>query len=170
MPWGSWEAFLAFLTQEEASKSIELRKVSSKTGAERYLERTVYVCARYGTGGEKDYEKKHPEWSRKVAAKGTDCPCSLKVKKYHDTSVVLGKYCADHNHPTGVDNLWFTRISDGTREWISGMVQMKVKTDHIVIISHVLLLVHQLNNKNHSSKWHIICVKRVSQLLVMVQH
>ncbi|KAF8952886.1 hypothetical protein BDZ97DRAFT_1629145, partial [Flammula alnicola] len=115
MSWHSWEEFLSFLAQEEASNSIKLRKVSSKTGAERYLERTVYVCARYRTGGEKNYEKKHPEWSRKIPTKVTDCPCSLKVKKYHDTSVILGKYSANHNHPTGVNNLRFTRISDTTR-------------------------------------------------------
>jgi len=133
--WCSWEEFRSFLVQEQAANSIELRQVSSKTGAERYVERTVYVCARYRTGGEKNYEKKHPEWSRKVPTKGTDCPCSLKVKKYHDTSVILGKYQADHNHPTGVDNLRFTRISDATRDWIAGMVRMKVKSDHIVSTS-----------------------------------
>jgi hypothetical protein len=102
------------------------------TGAERYVERTVYACARYGTGGKKNYNKKHPEWSRKVPTKATDCPCSLKVKKYHDTSVILGKYYGNHNHPIGADNLRFTRISDATRDWIAGMVQMKVKSDHIV--------------------------------------
>ncbi|KAF8972453.1 hypothetical protein BDZ97DRAFT_1617138, partial [Flammula alnicola] len=58
MSWRSWEEFLSFLAQEQASNSIELRRVSSTTGAERYLERTVYVCARYGTGGKKNYEKK----------------------------------------------------------------------------------------------------------------
>ena len=130
--WSSWEEFLSFLAQEQASNSIELRRVSSTTGAERYIDRTVYVCARYGTGGKKNYEKKHPQWSRKVPTKCTDCPCSLKVKKYHDTSVILGKYCADHNHPIGADNLRFTRISDATRDWIAGMVRMKVKSDHIV--------------------------------------
>jgi len=132
--WCSWEEFLSFLSQEQALNSIELRRVSSKTGAARYMERIVYVCARYGTGGEKDYEKKHPGWSRKVPTKVTDCPCSLKVKKYYDTSVILGKYSGDHNHPIGVDNLRFTRISDATRDWIAGMVRMQVKSDHIVII------------------------------------
>jgi len=135
--WNSWEEFLSFLNQEQAVNSIELRRVSSTTGAECYLERIVYVCARYGTGGNKDYDKKHPEWSRKVPTKATDCPCSLKVKKYHDTSIILGKYHGNHNHPLGVDNLRFTRISDATRDWIAGMVRMKVKSDHIVSCVHL---------------------------------
>lgn len=103
-----------------------------KTGAEHYVQQTVYVCARYGTGGKKNYDKKHPEWSWKVPTKAKDCPCSLKVKKYHDTSVILGKYYGNHNHPIRADNLWFTRISDAMRDWIAGMVRMKVKSDHIV--------------------------------------
>jgi hypothetical protein len=138
MSWGSWEDFLLFLAREEASKCIELRKVSVKLGADRYLERTVYVCARSGTGGEKNYEKKHPNWSRKVPSKGTDCPCELIVKTYHDTPDILGKYNADHNHATGADNLRFTRISDATHDWIAAMVRMKVKSNHIVTsIFHV---------------------------------
>jgi hypothetical protein len=135
--WPSWEEFTLFLAQEQALNSIELRKVSAKTGAERYLERSVYVCARYRTGGKKNYKRKHPEWSQKVPSKSTECPCSLKVKKYHDTPVILGKYDADHNHPTGVDNLRFTRISGTTRDWIAGMVRMHVKSNHIVTIFNV---------------------------------
>jgi hypothetical protein len=132
--WCSWEDFTSFLGQEQAANSIELRKVSSTSGAGRYIERIEYVCARYGTGGQKSYDKKHPEWSRKVPNKSTDCPCSLKVKTYHGTGVVLGKYKSAHNHPTGVDNLRFTRISNETRDWIAGMVRMKVKSNHIVSI------------------------------------
>ncbi len=65
MSWPSWDDFLAFRDVEQTSNSIELRRASSKTGAERYLDRTVCVCARYGTGGEKSYQKKHPELRRK---------------------------------------------------------------------------------------------------------
>lgn len=134
LSWQSWEEFSLFLAQEQASNSIELRKATTRSGALRYVERIVYVCARYGTGGIKKHEKKHPEWSRKVPTKLTDCPCSLKVKTYHGTDIVLGKYSADHNHSTGVDNLRFTRISNTTHEWIAGLVRMKVKSDHIVIV------------------------------------
>ncbi|KAF8157277.1 hypothetical protein B0H34DRAFT_631978, partial [Crassisporium funariophilum] len=58
LSWTSWEEFLAFLTEEQALHSIELRRASVTTGAQRYIERTVYVCARYGTGGKKNYEKR----------------------------------------------------------------------------------------------------------------
>jgi hypothetical protein len=106
----------------------------------------VYVCAHYGTGG-KDYEKKHPGWSRKVPSKATDCPCSLKIKKYHNTSVILGKYHRNHNHPIGADNLRFTRISDATRDWIAGMVRMKVKSNHIVSnVRRALIRIKLLRN------------------------
>lgn len=142
MSWPSWTDFLCFLTNEEGFNSIELRKISSTTGAKHYLERIVYVCARAGSSGKKGYEQKHPDWSRKVPGKSTNCPCSLKVKKYHGTSIILGKYTSDHNHKTGVNNLCFTRISDGMRDWIAGMVRMKVRTDHIVIIYHVLVVLH----------------------------
>lgn len=152
MSWGSWEEFFLFLAQEEASKCIELRKVSVKTGADRYLERIAYVCAWSGTGGVKSYEKKHPNWSRKVPSKGTDCPCELVIKTYHNTPMVLGRYCADHNHATGVENLRFTWISDAMRDWIAGMVRMKVKTDHIVSSICYVFSVHVLNTRNHSLK------------------
>ncbi|KAF8175144.1 hypothetical protein BJ912DRAFT_829268, partial [Pholiota molesta] len=58
LSWSSLEEFQSFLAQEEASKSIELQKASSNTGAQQYLEQTVYVCACYGTGGSKIYNKK----------------------------------------------------------------------------------------------------------------
>lgn len=142
MTWLSWDNFLSFRDMEQTSNSIELWQASSKTGAEQYLDRTVYVCAGYGTGGKKIYQKKHPEWSHKLPGKIMDCLCSLKVKRYHGTSIVLGKYSSDRNHATGVDNLLFTRISDGTRDWIAGLVRLKVKTNHIVTIHHVIVVIN----------------------------
>ncbi|KAF8956365.1 hypothetical protein BDZ97DRAFT_1645306, partial [Flammula alnicola] len=49
---------------------------------------------------------------------------------------ILGIYDLEHNHPLGNENLRFTRISPSTRDWIAGMVRMKVKTDHILAMLH----------------------------------
>lgn len=130
--WPSWEAFEAFLVKEQETHLVELRKVQTASGADRYSFRTFYVCSRHGTGGKKDYQKKNPDWNRKIPTKRTDCACSLTVKTYPGTDAVLGIYHSEHNHPLGNQNLRFTRISNDTREWIAGMVRMRVQSDHIV--------------------------------------
>jgi hypothetical protein len=121
--WKSWRAFEQFREQEEDSFSIELRKVQNLTGGLLYKERKPYVCSRAGTGGQKDYEKKNPQWNRKVDSKFTDCKCSLVVKTYHGMETVLGKYRTNHNHPIGAENLKYTRISSKTRYWIAALVR-----------------------------------------------
>lgn len=132
--WESWEAFERFLEKEEETGSIELRKVKTITGAERYVKRIQYVCARAGTGGQKGYTKKNLDWDRKVNSKLTECPCSLIVKTYYGIDNVLGNYRSDHNHPMGQDNLKYTRLSLKTRNWIAAMVRGKVDSGHIVSI------------------------------------
>lgn len=132
--WNSWRDFEWFLEEEENTLSIELRKVQTLSGKRRYAERKRYVCSRAGTGGWKAYEKKNPHWERKVDSKLTDCGCSLVVKTYHDVETVLGRYHPDHNHPTGSENIKYTRISCKTRNWIAAMVPSrgKVDSDHVV--------------------------------------
>lgn len=130
--WDSWRAFERFLEEEEDTLSIELRKVQTLSGNWRYTERRRYVCSRAGTGGQKVYKKKHPEWGRKVDTKLTECKCSLVVKTYHDVETVLGRYRPDHNHPTGLDNIKYMLISRKTRNWIAAMVRGKVDSGHVV--------------------------------------
>jgi hypothetical protein len=120
------------LEEEENTLSIELRKVQVLSGKWRYVERKRYVCSRAGTGGQKAYEKKNPHWERKVDSKLTDCNCSLVVKTYHNVETVLGRYRPDHNHPTGSENIKYTRISRKTRNWIAAMVRGKVDSGHVV--------------------------------------
>ncbi|KAE9385950.1 hypothetical protein BT96DRAFT_840005 [Gymnopus androsaceus JB14] len=63
---------------------------------------------------------KNPHWIWKIASKQSNCQCFLKVKTYHNTSVVLANYTNAHNHCIGNTNLPYTHISKATREWIAG--------------------------------------------------
>ncbi|KAJ6592498.1 hypothetical protein B0H19DRAFT_921216 [Mycena capillaripes] len=67
----------------------------------------------------------------------TDCECVLLIKTYPGVTMVLGNYKDEHNHPLGNENLRFTRISKETREYIAGLLRLKVSP------SHILQLVHQ---------------------------
>lgn len=109
-----------------------------------YLSREYYVCARHGTGGTKSYAKKHDDWSRKIPSKITHCTASLVIKSYPDKQYLLGIYDSEHNHPLGYQNIRFTRISPSTRDWIAGMVRMKVKTNHIVSNDVISISSHEL--------------------------
>ncbi|KAE9385224.1 hypothetical protein BT96DRAFT_1092373 [Gymnopus androsaceus JB14] len=106
--WNTWEEFSKWLEHEEISKAIELRRVGEKTGKDKYASRFLYVCSRHGTGGVKPYMLKNPHWIRKIASKRSNCQCFLKVKTYHNTSVVLANYTNAHNHPVGNANLPYT--------------------------------------------------------------
>ncbi|KAJ6555866.1 hypothetical protein B0H19DRAFT_947528, partial [Mycena capillaripes] len=67
----------------------------------------------------------------------TDCQCALVVKTYPNVPTVLGNYAEEHNHPLGNANLRYTQISKETREYIAGLLRLKVSP------SHILQLVHQ---------------------------
>ncbi|KAJ7779820.1 hypothetical protein B0H16DRAFT_1273978, partial [Mycena metata] len=125
MRWDSFKAFEAWRDEEEVSRVIQFRLVNTynKTGV--YERQLRYVCSRAGTGGVKNYVKLHPQWKRKCEGRGTDCPCTLTVKEYPGTPVILGNYSDKHNHDLGNANLRFTSISDETREYIAGMLRMK---------------------------------------------
>lgn len=134
--WNSWQEFLDWLEVEKTSKGIELRRVDVKTGKDKYVSRFLYVCSRHGTGGVKTRTPKNPHWIRKIASERSNCQCFLKVKTYHNTSVVLAIYTNAHNHPIGNANLPYTRISDATREWIAGRLRDCVEPKYIVCRSN----------------------------------
>lgn len=132
MRWNSWQEFLDWLELEESSKAIELRQAEEKNGKDKYISRFVYVCSRHGTGGVKAYMLKNPHWTWKIASKQSNCQCHLKVKTYHNTSVILTQYTHTHNHPIGNTNLPYTHISKATREWIAGRLQDRIEPKYIV--------------------------------------
>ncbi|KAJ6496886.1 hypothetical protein DFH09DRAFT_854266, partial [Mycena vulgaris] len=86
--------------------------------------------------GTKPYDKLHPDWNRKRDTKKTECKCSLLVKEYPGTTIVLGKYPDAHDHPLGNANLPFTQIPSDTREYIAGLLRLKVSPEHVLKIVH----------------------------------
>jgi len=84
-----------------------------------------------GRGGTK-YVKKHPERKRKIPSKKTDCPCNIVIKRYPDTERILGRYEREHNHPIGITNVPFTRLSAGSRKRMRDMVSQKIDPREIV--------------------------------------
>ncbi|KAJ7784158.1 hypothetical protein B0H16DRAFT_1402021 [Mycena metata] len=134
--WEKFRDFEVWLANEQQAQTIELRLVNTYHISPLYDRQLRYVCSRAGTGGKKEYTKLHPEWNRKIQSKFTDCPCSLIVKQYPGTTVVLGKYSQDHNHPTGNGNLRFVRIPAATREYIAAQVRNKVSPQHILELLH----------------------------------
>ncbi|KAJ7017356.1 hypothetical protein C8F04DRAFT_889374, partial [Mycena alexandri] len=56
--------------------------------------------------------------------------------RYPGIATVLGNYKDQHNHELGNANLRFTSISKETREYIAGLLRMKVSPDHILHLLH----------------------------------
>ncbi|KAJ7113248.1 hypothetical protein C8R43DRAFT_903346, partial [Mycena crocata] len=115
---------------------MELRLVNTYHRLPAYERQCRYVCSRSGTGGIKHYTRLHPEWVSKIPSKRTGCDCTLLVKQYPGTQVILGRYTDQHNHPLGAANLRFTRIPTETREYIASLLRMEVKQDAILRAVH----------------------------------
>ncbi|KAF7372137.1 hypothetical protein MVEN_00072600 [Mycena venus] len=134
--WNCWRDFETWLAAEQESHALEFRLVNTYTGSSLYTRQLRYVCSRAGTGGQKEYNKLHPDWNRKRGPKRTDRKCTLIVKQYPDTSMVLGNYSDIHNHDLGNANLPFTQIPKATREYIAGLLRLKVAPEHILKMLH----------------------------------
>ena len=133
MQWLSMYDFEIWMQNEQKSKSIELKLHDSYPSKQNsFLLRQRFVCGRNGTGGTKIYERKHPEWKRKIGKKVVGCPCSLIVKTYPDTTCVLGKYTDEHTHMLGQANLKFTHLSTAVRAQIAELLRRGVEAQHIV--------------------------------------
>ncbi|KAF9515670.1 hypothetical protein BS47DRAFT_737869 [Hydnum rufescens UP504] len=87
-----------------------------------------------GSGSEKKYTKKHPQRSRKVETKRIPggCTCSLAIKTYGDTPVVLGSYKPQHCHKIGHLNLMYTRIPKVACETIIKMLREGIHASIVV--------------------------------------
>ncbi|KAJ7636454.1 hypothetical protein FB45DRAFT_742753 [Roridomyces roridus] len=120
------------MSREEANKSIQFGSNGTVTKLPQYEAKTRYVCTRGGTGGKKAYIRTAPKRARKIASKRTECGCSLTVKRYPGRTTVLGRYIEDHDHPLGRENLPYTRIPKETREFIAGMLRLKVSSEKIL--------------------------------------
>lgn len=145
MCWESLHSFQTWLKDEEGTKLIELRRKERRLNKGQsdagWTEMSYFVCAREGSGGEKPYQKKHPERGRKVPGKRCEngCTCRLMVKSYPNTSAVLGTYTSTHSHPIGDENAKFTRLSKEVRERIAEMLRIGISADNIVCVTRVSL-------------------------------
>ena len=140
MQWDNNDAFLAWVASKESNKTIELivSQTERSTDSPDWRERSMLRCSCGFTGGKTDYQKRH-EWERKIPSKKTGCECNLTIKCYPDTSVILGKYHDEHNHPLSDDNLRFLRLSDKIRNLVMDMVHIGIESK--VIVSHTSLLI-----------------------------
>ena len=73
--WNSWAEMQASLRKEQEENVFELsvkwdRPPNQSNPMEIKWTKEIYFnCAQNGTGGDSQYEKKHPEWDRKVESK-----------------------------------------------------------------------------------------------------
>lgn len=132
LQWSSIQEFSSWLENEQKSNCYELKLTYRKKG-ERFSYKHRYVCGRMKTGGAKAYAKQHPDWKRKIAEpKLIGCPCTLIVKTYPNTDIVLGYFLGTHSHPLGEENLKFVYISDSARDQMLSMIKQHVDIDYIV--------------------------------------
>ncbi|CUA71171.1 hypothetical protein RSOLAG22IIIB_09397 [Rhizoctonia solani] len=107
--------FEVWRQQEEEMHTIEFVRGDShgsRSNPPRFKEHVKLVCARHSRRGRKQYVKKYPERVRKLPNRkiyGVGCPASICYKTYVDTSIVRVMYRREHSHPTGADNLVFTK-------------------------------------------------------------
>ena len=129
--WTSLAEFDRWRQEQRRLYSIELLVAKSIPGVHFMWKRT-YKCGREGTGGVKHYQKKIPDQDRKIGSKRIGCPCQVIVKAYPGTDTLLGKYIIDHDHPTGIENLIYTRVSDNAKGKAREMLQQGVEPRKVV--------------------------------------
>jgi len=134
LEWANLAEFETWCHVEECASSIELVASSTRTpaGGKLYSQSQKFVCGRQRSGGEKAYEKKHPERERKVTTKKTGCRCQVLIKEYPHMSKVLGRYIADHDHKIGAANIAYTCLSSLTWERIKIMLTQTIDRSEIV--------------------------------------
>ena len=138
LQWPNIDEFEEWRRSEECAHTIELRVAKVEHGAATlgrslWTTKHIYRCAHQRVGQRAD-QRTHPEQQHKIPRKGTGCHCQIVIKRYLHMPVVLGRYVEEHNHDLGVDNLTYTRLSDGTRQQIMSLLIQKVDTCEIVRI------------------------------------
>ena len=132
MKWAGIVDFEAWLKEEQLAKSIEFILSSTKPGKGLWSKKQTYVCSRQKSGGQKEYEKKHPDWQRKIDSKKTGCRCQIEIKYYPHTLTILGCYAEEHDHKIQLGNIAYTRLSQAARDQIKVMLKQKVDQKEIV--------------------------------------
>jgi hypothetical protein len=131
LQWGDFNAFEDWCHDEEIADGIELISSTTTPGNSLWTKRRRYVCGRTLSGGKSKYELKLPERYHK-ASKKTGCGCQVIIKQYPHTPIILGRYDSTHDHPIGVENLVYTRMSREARERISNLLAQKINNREVV--------------------------------------
>jgi hypothetical protein len=132
LKWASIAEFEAWLKDEQLAKSIEFILSSTKPGKWLSTQKRTYVCSRQMSGGQKKYEKKHPDWQRKIDSKKIGCRCQIEIKCYPHTLTILGRYAEEHDHKIQLANVAYTHLSQAARDQIKIMLKQKVDQKEIV--------------------------------------
>ena len=142
LEWESIDEFHQWHENEQRAHGTELRLVhtASSCGSALYTASQLWVCPRQGTGGEKDYQRKTNQKSRKERKRlDGGCPCQVKIKVYAHTPTILGRYTPDHSHLTGKDNLKHVRIRVPTQEHITELIRLGLMDKEIVHDNYLFL-------------------------------
>jgi hypothetical protein len=138
LEWSNFAAFDVWCHEEELHYSIELIRSTVKCGTmgkcspPLWTEKRLYVCSRQLSGGQKEYEKKNPDWRCKIGSKKTGCHCKISIKLYPHTDAILGNYTDMHDHEVSSGNIAYMQMSHGAREQINSMLEQKVDCKEIV--------------------------------------
>jgi hypothetical protein len=132
LEWASIAEFEAWLKEEQLINSIEFVVSGTRTGKWLWTKRWTYVCSRQHSGGQKKYDKKHPDSFRKIDSKKTGCRCRIEIKIYPHTLAILGRYAKEHDHEIHLANVAYTRLSQAARAQIKVMLKQKVDQKEIV--------------------------------------
>jgi hypothetical protein len=138
LEWDSPEDFHKWRESEQRAHGVELRvchtrrpQGSAKSAV--FSGSQLFVCARQGTGGIKEYKRKTKRESHQDSKRiDGGCPCRVLIKIYPHTRTILGRYTPDHSHPTGKDNLRYVRIRIPTVEQIMGLIRLGLSDREIV--------------------------------------
>ncbi len=131
----SWESLAKFDTwrqEQQQIDSIDLLLANTELGTRYFSWRRIYRCSRQGSGGIKPYEKKCPDRIQNFGPKRIGCPCKVDLKGYPGTHVILGRYIRTHDHPIGMENLIYTRLSKKAKGKVRGFLEQQVERRAIV--------------------------------------
>ncbi|CAK5284599.1 unnamed protein product [Mycena citricolor] len=125
--WGTVAELEEWIKAEERKLCVNLplKEVVRNKNKQNHewIQKRVYTCGRMPTGGKKIDDKKFPDQQRRIETKRLYCPCRLVAKQYPHTTIILGRYEADHSHPTGPRNLIYTCIPDEARVLIKHLLR-----------------------------------------------
>ena len=127
--WASLAEFDRWRREEEHVYSIEFIASRTHAGRKHWSRRQLFVCGRERSGG---YVKQDPGRENKIGTRKSGCRCEILIKQYPHTSIVLGRYVAEHDHEVGFANIAYLRLSGTARERIKAMLTQKVERHAIV--------------------------------------